>query len=509
MSDQQTNDYFIIPLGYYSTLIKDATNLKFNKPYWNGIRIVSPELIATSLEHFPWYGDEMTVKMWGMLHLNIGTLPSNVSVLTKQTGYLYEYNISAKVFTVYDNTGAMVSQTKNIQSIADMKIDFTIADSHQFKVVLGSNANTLKYLIIGHFEKPTYYLKFELENLYGVGNTYFADLSRPYDKDDINNPTYSIMHLATYISILKSQDNFLHLTASGTYLKYTGINKYPIVPIGKVLHNTYFYLDPYKYELAEQIKYKDVPDYDPTDPTKKNCAGQPVKIHDGDTTIIGVIAPKGIKKEDVPEYELKAYKECDTIKINNRYYKCKKNYTATGNFMEEIDNWEEVDSLYDSDYLCTDCGKDCHDGINTDYYLVKHKKDIHWFYKNREYKKDTVIKYKTSNGILTNYLVLQDFKSTDIGTDSKYLNKICDLIIIIKVERLLATELHINFLLPEWSKSLYPKLMPIQKADEFINNRPVYEPWVIWGKYKILVTGDRNTDNDDIGIAVWDLSPSW
>ena len=56
---------------------------------------------------------------------------------------------------------------------------------------------------------------------------------------------------------------------------------------------------------------------------------------------------------------------------------------------------------------------------------------------------------------------------------------------------------------------LYPDLMPIQRYDETQNNRPIYEPWLIWGFYKFLWNKKTNDWGDDEIPPVFDLSPAW
>ena len=84
------NDYYVKEIGYRAFSPVNAS-FDFSYPYWNGVRIVSAEMLS-NLTQFPWYGDTMTMRMWGMLHLNIGTLPAGTAVLTRQDGYLYVYN---------------------------------------------------------------------------------------------------------------------------------------------------------------------------------------------------------------------------------------------------------------------------------------------------------------------------------------------------------------------------------------------------------------------------------
>ena len=72
----------------------------------------------------------------------------------------------------------------------------------------------------------------------------------------------------------------------------------------------------------------------------------------------------------------------------------------------------------------------------------------------------------------------------------------------------LGTIIDISYLLPCWSISLYPDLMPIKMSGETINNRPVYEPWMIW---QIMFITSRNI-TDEVGdheVIAFDLSPNW
>lgn len=79
----------------------------------------------------------------------------------------------------------------------------------------------------------------------------------------------------------------------------------------------------------------------------------------------------------------------------------------------------------------------------------------------------------------------------------------------LKRPKFVGTFLKVSLLLPCYTMSMYPELMPILLNTETINNRPVYEPWMIWGLYK-FIWGKKNTDvTDDFVIPIFDLSPMW
>lgn len=67
-----------------------------------------------------------------------------------------------------------------------------------------------------------------------------------------------------------------------------------------------------------------------------------------------------------------------------------------------------------------------------------------------------------------------------------------------------------SILLPLLSVSLFPELLPIINHGEVLNNRPLYEPWLIWGIYGIIsskITTD--IDTEDFEVFPFDLSPWW
>lgn len=70
-------------------------------------------------------------------------------------------------------------------------------------------------------------------------------------------------------------------------------------------------------------------------------------------------------------------------------------------------------------------------------------------------------------------------------------------------------KLHYNILFSVLLMSLIPSMQPIQRPSENHNNRPVYEPWLIWGFFKFLWLHRYIDNEDELLIDVWDLSPNW
>lgn len=64
-------------------------------------------------------------------------------------------------------------------------------------------------------------------------------------------------------------------------------------------------------------------------------------------------------------------------------------------------------------------------------------------------------------------------------------------------------------LISNCTRDLYPEMLPIINKNEDNNNRPCYEPWMIWGLYDFIYGKRNNDDSDDLEIEVFDLSPQW
>lgn len=66
-----------------------------------------------------------------------------------------------------------------------------------------------------------------------------------------------------------------------------------------------------------------------------------------------------------------------------------------------------------------------------------------------------------------------------------------------------------SFILPMFTISLFPNLMPVEYVHEFINNRPTYEPWMILGIYKLIYTTITEDSGDTYVLETFDLSPNF
>ena len=66
-----------------------------------------------------------------------------------------------------------------------------------------------------------------------------------------------------------------------------------------------------------------------------------------------------------------------------------------------------------------------------------------------------------------------------------------------------------GFLLPMLTRCIYPELYGVEMIGETHNNRPLYEPWLIWGVFKFLFLHRDETDDGTPDIEVFDLSPNF
>ena len=115
-------------------LFPNSDSILFSYPFDNGIRVLGFDDITGSGGIY--YGDEIDLHFWSLLNLPFGQSTDPENPLTRQNGYLYKYYHNQRVFDVYDDNGTRIIHKTNIQSIAQMNIDFTIANSHQFWIII-------------------------------------------------------------------------------------------------------------------------------------------------------------------------------------------------------------------------------------------------------------------------------------------------------------------------------------------------------------------------------------
>ena len=74
-------------------------------------------------------------------------------------------------------------------------------------------------------------------------------------------------------------------------------------------------------------------------------------------------------------------------------------------------------------------------------------------------------------------------------------------------KKLRVTQMKFTIVLSELSICLYNMLLSTQRPEETINNRPVYEPWLVWGFYKLIYSKGTIAEDVPIIYPIFDLSP--
>lgn len=93
----------------------------------------------------------------------------------------------------------------------------------------------------------------------------------------------------------------------------------------------------------------------------------------------------------------------------------------------------------------------------------------------------------------SNYLYLSDAYTPFTIVDTK--------------KKLKVTQVKLSITLAELSICLYQMLLPIDRVGEVNNNRPVYEPWLVWGFYKLIYSKGTKAEDVPIIYPIFDLSP--
>lgn len=151
---------------------KNLANLDTSRPFANGIRLMDVQYLISNRVSV-YYGDLVDHRFWDRLDIMVGAYTDGLNILTRQDGFLYKYNYPDKTFKVFDNNNVLVLRRNNIQSLADMKIDFTIFNSHQFEIYLTPEDGSKIYpFLIPAKMKPKKFDMFVYTDLRGVCNIY-------------------------------------------------------------------------------------------------------------------------------------------------------------------------------------------------------------------------------------------------------------------------------------------------------------------------------------------------
>jgi len=435
--------------------------LEFSVPFDNGIRVIGWDDII--LHESIYYGDEIDLHFWSLLKLPFGISNDPENPLTLQEGYLYKYNHKLRTFDVYDDGGIRIIHKTNIHNIAQMNIDFTIANSHQFEILTDGALDGYVFMFPAICRKKVY--PSDINNIVecGVQNIYLPDRVRPYLPTDLDNPSWYIQHLATYDESQKWVNTILSVNYSAFYVPISGLDKYNGIDWNKNCPTNYFYMKEL-YEIARTNLPDNIANVPIFDPTECYDVGDFIRGNTQET-----------------EYTLYM------ILSSSCQLKTIIGYDEHGN------------PIYD-----------CNVDPSSFVYVVKDMRYVFDLEIGKRYFVNNIIRVLGTDGNYVYYLVKTEFVLTDWEVDIVNTQKICTLLEEIKkFKRFTFFKEYINFLYMQLGIGLYPALMPIQRYDETQNNRPVYEPWLIWGFYKFLWNKKTTDWDDDIDIPLFDLSPLW
>lgn len=203
---------------------KNTERLVFSYPMDNGIRILSSDYMSLELKP-PYYGDTVNLKFWRMLGLNFGTpLPTDVP-LTRVPGYIYRYNHTKRTFDAWDIDKVNILHVDNVNSIADMKIDFTIFNSHQFEILFDPGLDGgIRFIFPAKLllRKPPVTIEYPFK--VGVNNIWLPDRIRPYGSIDYDNPTFDIKHIGGIEQAHAIRQGFERMGTRVEFIKLSNLN---------------------------------------------------------------------------------------------------------------------------------------------------------------------------------------------------------------------------------------------------------------------------------------------
>ena len=170
--------------------------LQFSVPFFNGIRILSADSLLWNIRP-PYYGDQVNIDFYRWLGVDIGE--DSQPTWTRTDGYKYVYNMTTRVFMVYDPSGTRIHVKSNITSMGDMGITFEIYKSHQFIIIQDEIDDALPFLIPVDLMWKIWATGVVEDIDRGILNYYPADKSRPYAEDDVDNPFVDTHYIEGYL----------------------------------------------------------------------------------------------------------------------------------------------------------------------------------------------------------------------------------------------------------------------------------------------------------------------
>lgn len=467
----------------------NQSNLNALVPYFDNIRLISGEHVQLSLLP-PYFGDTVNLGFWKSVRINVGSSDFSHPLYNLTSGYQYILNCTQMRFVVINDTGNVVETVNNVKSMADLNISFDIYKSHQFIIQLDAY-DTLVPFFISAVYKGIVSTGLELT---------FSSVSPPNQSDiSIYLDGARLSTIPDYFSVLyKPTDSSLYIELGNldfvnlSFSDYLDVNYLSIVCyLYDLLYSDFYFQGEYAYDnsifISEHISSVHSYDIDFSNLYGTNY------FYMGTLELLQL----WIGREIIPPPYIdpeKCYDEGD--------------FWGGNPYIIEDTRESTTYVVYSNPICCTTSGGT---GIGNQLIVL-----IHDLVELREpvlgdfYKKGSVIEVYI-DGVRSYFLVKQDVYLSRLDFSPKYFDRICLLLLqVIKEKVFVATELLVNWLIPMWSLTLYQMLQPVIRDGETQNNRPIYEPWIIWGFYNFIHSSVVNDIVDYLHeVPTWDLSPNW
>lgn len=512
------------PVGIMSPTI-DAC-LGFCKPMFEGIFLFSSEL-AASMERPPYYGDEITLGFWEKLNMEFGSPSTNIKVVCIGNSLTEGYGGSGtsypsvwKELSGYDIVNAGYFGDTSSGMLARFNTD-VISESPDYCIIgcgindyitgislstCKSNIDDMVALCLANNIEPRFIHYIPRENqliLAGISNIndmidYMNDLwdyikSLGYPHTLLNDSTdYNISNA----NMSYFFNDYIHPNGSGYYQWANQIQRefFDISKSSSSIENEVYPLNEgwkYKYYYTPKrfviLDENDNTIYDKYDVTVVSQFPIDYSVHKNHQFEIIIGDASETSTFYIPAVLVKKIYG-DSPAVNNGVVTVINNcYLPNAEFSNYLDtDCQRIEQIYEDSYM--------EYSFNPSYELVK---------------------YPSTIGGTQGHIGI-DFVNKAIPSSQVYEDNFIPFYAIKVPVTFKACMLQYRWILAIMGLTMFPMLEPILRPEEEQNNRPVYEPWLIWGVFKFLGNHEYDgpyypwDDEDTPNIDVLDgVSPNW
>lgn len=146
--------------------------LDFSLPFFKGTYIIDLDFVSTPYRIY--YGDEVDLSFWESLDLDFGETWVPENPYTLNSGWRYDYYPLIRSFYIYDESSVLVFSAIDVDSIADMNIDFEVHKSHQMRFIYDYSVLSTRVPIPVDKTTPNKFASIIDCASYGVNNSAFG-----------------------------------------------------------------------------------------------------------------------------------------------------------------------------------------------------------------------------------------------------------------------------------------------------------------------------------------------